>query len=293
MSKSANRPESRGRLQFVIRRIGLWCFVLLLFLAAAYGANNKLDISEYTYASDELSYSFDGFRIVHISDLHNKVFAQDNAAVMQEIRGMQPDIIVLTGDMIDASNHTDIPAAELFMQQVSEIAPVYYVLGNHENLLDKADLTAFEEKIREYGIVLLENERVQIPSKTGQTISLIGMDDNSLQANLLQTLAEEAPDDFCILLAHEPQYLEEYYAKAGVDLVFSGHAHGGQFRIPFTHQGIWAPDQGFLPELTEGCVEAKSGDTTMYISRGLGNSSFPLRLANHPEIICVTLRVSS
>ena len=291
MSKVSKHPESAGRIQFVIRRIGIWCFVLLLFAAAAYGANNKLDISEHTYASEKISYSFDGFRIVHISDLHNKTFAQDNAAVMQEIRGMQPDIIVLTGDMIDASNHTDIPAAELFMHQISEIAPVYYVLGNHENMLDKSDLNPFLDKIKEDGIVLLNNERVQVSSKTGQTFSLIGMDDNSLQANLLGTLAAEAPDDLKILLAHEPQYLDEYYAEAGIDLVFSGHAHGGQFRIPFAHQGIWAPDQGFFPDMTEGCVTSKNGGTTMYISRGLGNSSFPLRAFNHPEITCVTLRV--
>ncbi len=291
MSKSAKRPEADGRLQYVIRRIGIWCFVLLLFTAAAYGANNRLDISEFTYASGEVSYSFDGFRIVHISDLHSKTFAQDNAEVMKAVREMQPDIIVMTGDMVDCSTHTDIPASERFMHQLSEIAPCYFVVGNHENMLEKTELNAFLERIGEDGIRVLDNERVQISSNTGQTVSLIGMNDNSLQANLLGTLSEEAPDDFRILLAHEPQYLEEYYAKAGIDLVFSGHAHGGQIRIPFLHKGLWGPGQGFLPDLTEGCVKAKSGDTTMYISRGLGNSSFPLRVFNHPEIICVTLRV--
>ena len=129
---------------------------------------------------------------------------------------------------------------------------------------------------------------MQIESHTGQTFSLIGLDDLSLQANILKTLAEEAPDDFQVLLAHEPQYLRNYYAETGVDLVFAGHAHGGQWRIPFTHQGLYGPDQGLFPEFSDGIYT--EGDTTMYLSRGLGNSGFPLRLFNHPEIVCVTFQ---
>lgn len=274
--------------QKLIRRIGYWAVSLMLCWALAYGANNRIDISEYTYETQELSVSFDGFRIVQISDLHNKVFSQENAGLMREIRALKPDIIVLTGDFIDASTHTHVDDALLFMKQIAEVAPVYYVYGNHEHYLDKSVTDAYEQQIQDYGIHLLVNETVQIESKTGQTFSMIGMDDLSLQANILQTLADEAPDEFQVLLAHEPQFLHDYYAETGVDLVFSGHAHGGQWRIPFLHRGFYAPDQGFFPSMTEG--EVQSGDTTMYISRGLGNSAFPLRLFNHPEIVCVTLK---
>ena len=138
---------------------------------------------------------------------------------------------------------------------------------------------------------ILNNESVQIESRTGQTFSLIGLDDDSLQANILKTLAEESTDDFQVLLAHEPQYLRDYYAETGIDVVFSGHAHGGQWRIPFTHQGLYAPDQGFFPKYTDGVYTEEH--TTMYLSRGLGNSGFPLRFFNHPEIVCVTLQTVS
>lgn len=288
---NAEQLEKRVKGQRILRRIGIWLLLLLLFYAMAYGANNRLEITEYTYKTDALSVSFNGFRIVQLTDLHNKIFPEQNSELLDAVRGLEPDLIVLTGDIIDASNHTDVDAALLFMQQIKDIAPVYYVLGNHEHYLDKSVLEQFEARIQEYGVHFLYNETVQIASNTGQTFSLIGLDDLSLQANILKTLTEEAPDDFQILLAHEPQYLKDYYAETGVDVIFAGHAHGGQWRIPFTNQGLYAPDQGLLPQYTAGMFT--EGDSTLYLSRGLGNSGFPLRLFNHPEIVCVTLQTVS
>ena len=290
-TSNAEQIEKRAKGRRIWRRIGIWMLLILLFFAMAYGANNRIEVTKYTYETDALSVSFNGFRIVHLTDLHNKVFAEENEALLREVRALEPDIIVLTGDFIDASNHTNVEDALLFMRQIPEVAPTYYVYGNHEHYLSKEVLSSFEEKIKEYGVHFLYNETVQIESQTGQTLSLIGLDDLSLQANILKTLADEAPDDFQILLSHEPQYLRTYYAETGVDLVFSGHAHAGQWRIPFTHQGLYAPDQGILPEFTDGVYT--EGDTTMYLSRGLGNSGFPLRLFNHPEIVCVTLQTVS
>lgn len=284
----AEQIEKLAKKQRIRRRIGIWLLLLLLFLAMAYGANNRIEVTQYTYETDALSVSFNGFRIVQLTDLHNKVFAEENAALLDSVRALKPDIIVLTGDFIDASTHTNVDDALLFMRQIPEIAPAYFVYGNHEHYLSKAVLSDFEKQITEYGVHFLNNETVQIESPTGQTFSLIGLDDHSLQANILKTLADEAKDDFQILLAHEPQFLRDYYAESGVDIVFSGHTHAGQWRIPFTHQGLYAPDQGLLPEYSDGVYTA--GDTTMYLSRGLGNSGFPLRLFNHPEIVCVTLQ---
>lgn len=272
-----------------VRGIGIRLLLLLLFIAMAYGANNRIEVSEYTYETSQLSFSFDGFRIVQLSDLHNKTFPKNNETLLREVRALEPDIIVLTGDAIDGKTHTDIPAALQFMEQAVQIAPVYYVSGNHEHAVQQDTLTQYLDKVKELGVQYLSNEAVQVSTESGQTFTLIGMDDNSLQANILQTLTADAKDEFQVLLAHEPQYLTESYAPSGADLVLAGHAHGGQFRIPFVHQGIWAPDQGFFPKLTEGSFTV--GDTTMYVSRGLGNSAFPLRLCNHPEIVSVTLRV--
>lgn len=288
---SVEQIEKRGRMAKRWRRVGVWLLIVLLFLAMAYGANNRIEITKFTYETDALSASFNGFRIVQLSDLHNKVFAEENEALLREVKGLKPDIIVLTGDIIDASYHTDVPDALLFMEQIVKVAPTYFVCGNHEYYLPKEVLNAFVEKIQEYGVHYLNNETTQISSSTGQTFSLIGLDALSLQANILKTLTEEAEDEFQVLLAHEPQYLRSYYAETGVNMVFSGHAHGGQFRIPFTNQGLYAPDQGVMPEYTAG--EYKEGDTTMYLSRGLGNSGFPLRLFNHPEIVCVTFETVS
>ncbi len=283
--QSANRHKV---LHSVPRRLGILLILALLFYAFAYGANNRIEISEYTYETDQLSVSFDGFRIVHLTDLHNKVFAQNNESLLREIRRLEPDMIVMTGDFIDASNHTNIDDALIFMQEIPKIAPAYYVYGNHELLLGKTVTSAFARQVMEYGVQFMSDESLQVSSKTGQTFTLIGLDDKSLQANILQQLVDASQDDFQVLLAHEPQYLESFYAGTGVDLVFSGHVHGGQFRIPFLNQGIYAPDQGFWPQYTGGVYT--SGSTTVYLSRGLGNSAFPLRLFNHPEILCVTLK---
>ncbi len=289
--KNTEQIEKKERQVNLWQRIGISLLIALLFYSFAYGANNRLEITKYTYETNALSVSFNGFRIVHLSDLHNKVFAENNETLLREIRALEPDIIVLTGDFIDASNHTDIDAALLFMQQIPSVAPTYYVLGNHEHDIGKTQLEDFLTKTQEYGVHYLYNETVQIESQTGQTFSLIGVDDLSLQANILNTLAEEAPDTFRVLLAHEPQYFQAYYAESGVDLIFSGHTHGGQFRIPFLNIGVFGPDQGFFPKYSAGEFHEKN--STMYLSRGLGNSGFPLRLNNHPEIVCVTLQTVS
>ena len=280
--------EHKVQKQRMIRRFGIIALLLLLFYAMAYGANNRIEVTEYTYKTNALSVSFNHFRIVQLSDLHSKMFPEKNESILRELNELHPDIIVLTGDFVDGFNHTNVDHTLIFMQQIKDIAPCYFVLGNHEHYLDKSVLEDFVKRVRDYGIHLLDNETVQISSATGQTFSLIGLDDLSLQANILTTLAEEAPDDFQVLLAHEPQYLRDNYAASGVDIVLSGHAHGGQWRIPFLNQGLFAPDQGLLPKMTAG--EFTEDGTTMYISRGLGNSAFPLRLFNHPEIVSVTLQ---
>lgn len=262
--------------------------MLLGCIVFGYWSNNSLQITQYTYTSDEIPVGFDGYTIVHLSDLHNKIFGRDNLPLREAVAALHPDIIVLTGDIIDHSNHMDIDAALRFMSQMPQLAPTYYITGNHEESLRSTVMQEFITQITDYGVHTLSGEMVTLTAKNGDTISLIGIADLDLQSDVLAQLMEyEDRKTLHLLLAHEPQYLSDY-AATGVDVVFSGHAHGGQFRIPFTHQGIFAPDQGLFPKLTEGVWV--QGDTTMYISRGLGNSAFPQRLFNRPEIVCVTLR---
>lgn len=266
-----------------------WLIPLLLFLGwFCHWSNNSIQTSCYTYESEQVPQGFDGFRIVQLSDLHNKKYAKENKQLLEKIIALEPDLLVLTGDMVDGFSHTDYDKALLLLEQLPQIAPCYYVTGNHEERLKTRGLPAFHEKIQAFGISILSEDMVSLTAESGDEIALLGFADGKLfSPHLNEIMAAENQSKLHILLAHEPQLLEDY-AATGVDIVFSGHAHGGQFRIPLTHQGIYAPDQHLFPQLTEGVHTAQN--TTMYISRGLGNSSFPLRLCNRPELVCVTLR---
>ncbi len=261
--------------------------ILVLLLVFLYWNNNALSLTQYTYQNPEVPQGFEGYRIVHLSDLHNKVFGDDNESLMKQIAALDPDLIVLTGDFVDASNHTNYEKARMFMEQIPKLAPTYYVLGNHEQILPDEEMHSFLEDVVSYGVHYVRDEMITISAENGDTLKLICLNNLSLYTTKLKTMmAEESKEELHLLLAHEPQMIDDY-AKTGVDLVFSGHAHGGQFRIPFFNIGIYAPDQGMIPTLFEGMHTVQ--DTTIVVSRGLGNSAFPFRLFNRPEIICVTL----
>lgn len=266
--------------------------VLVLAAAAAflYGQNNLIELTRFEYRSEKLPESFDGFTIVHVSDLHNKAFGNENARLTDKIQKENPDVIFITGDIID-SRHTDFGTALRFAEKCVQIAPTYYVSGNHEHRFENID--EFFRQLESKGVNILENEKAQI-DKNGESISLYGLsakkEDGFLgdYVSQIQPLSQQnSKNEFSVLLAHYPQVLYSY-AQAGFDVVFSGHAHGGQVRIPFTNIGLFAPDQGFFPEFVGG--EYKQDNTVMYLSRGLGNSLFPLRLFDRPQVIRVTLR---
>lgn len=244
--------------------------------------NDMLTISRYSCSSAEISKELDGFTIVQISDLHNKRFGKNQRRLLKKTAALEPDIIVITGDIVD-SNHTNIDKALEFAEGAADIAPTYYVTGNHERWLENCEFEELLAGLRKSGVVILDNEWVDI-EKDGGHFSLIGLDDLCLDGNTLKNMNLD-DDEFNVLLAHEPQYIKEYSA-ANVDLALTGHAHGGQFRLPFIG-GIVAPDQGFFPEYIEG--KHKSGGMEMIISRGLGNSIIPVRIFNFPEIVSVEL----
>ena len=242
--------------------------------------------------SNKIPEAFTGFRIAQVSDLHNAEFGEGNEKLIELLSLSRPDMIVITGDLID-SRHTDIEIALEFARQAIKLAPVYYVSGNHE-----ARVREYEDLkmgLAEAGVIVLEDQKVQI-TREGESISILGIDDPSFQedylfgdaasvtSSALSELQNES-DGYTVLLAHRPE-LFETYVDAGVDLVFSGHAHGGQFRLPFIG-GLVAPNQGFFPKYDAGLFS--EGSTTMIVSRGVGNSIIPIRFNNRPEIILVTL----
>lgn len=238
--------------------------------------------------SKRLPAAFSGFRIAHVSDLHNAQFGTDNEKLLELLRTAAPDCIAVTGDVVD-SRRTDFDIAAAFMEASVEIAPVYYVTGNHEARLE--DYPMLEQRFIDSGVTVLHNAAEDIVRGNGR-IRLIGIDDPHFsfaedeEANINTTL-EGLTDEtlFTILLSHRPEKFAVYAAQK-IDLTLSGHAHGGQIRLPFAG-GLAAPDQGLFPRYTSGLYT--SGTSHMVVSRGLGNSLFPFRVNNRPEVVLITL----
>lgn len=253
--------------------------------------NSALMTSEYAVTSPKLPAGFDGFRIAQVSDLHNAEFGKGNRNLLERLEKAEPHIIVLTGDIIDSRN-TDIAVSLSFAAEAVKIAPCYYITGNHEA---RVDHLGFPEQLRSLGVTVLRNEAVTL-QRNGDTITLLGVDDPTFVVDYmtgdcrpvmtaaLEKLTEEERG-YTILLSHRPEWFS-LYRDFDLDLVFSGHAHGGQFRIPFVG-GVIAPNQGFFPDYDAGVFT--EGDTTMVVSRGLGPSIILLRINNRPELVVAEL----
>ena len=267
--------------------------VLLVLIIWTIWGNTALMVSTVTVSSNRIPTAFNGFLIAQVSDLHNAVFGENNAELLQILSECKPNIIVVTGDLVDAE-HTDIDVALDFAKEAAQIAGTYYVTGNHEGSLSQYD--ELKTGLESMGVVVLEDTSMQL-EYNGEKVTLIGLSDPSftLKGNMLG----EDPamvdtklrgligdkDDYTILLSHRPE-LFETYVNCGVDLVLSGHAHGGQFRLPFIG-GLVAPNQGLFPKYDAGLYT--KGDTNMIVCRGLGNSIIPIRFNNRPEIVLLEL----
>ena len=255
-------------------------------------ADKSLGLTQYTVTVENIPTAFDGFRIAQVSDLHNTELGENHSKTVAVLRKSAPDIIVITGDMID-SRRTNVKTALDFAELAVEIAPCYYVAGNHESRL--SEYAELKRGLLELGVIVLENETVKVEI-SGESITIIGIkdpafysdgfftDDAAVVSGRLSDLLDDT-DGYTVLLSHRPE-LFEIYAEYGVDLVFSGHAHGGQFRLPFVG-GVVAPDQGLFPKYDAGVFI--SGETHMVVSRGVGNSIIPIRVNNNPEIVLVEL----
>ncbi len=267
--------------------------VIVLLIFFFYFQNNSIVTSTYTIKSDKLPNNFNGYKIVQLSDLHSKSFGNNQSELVKKVKKIEPDLIVFTGDLIDSDRYEEKPSL-ILMERLVQIAPVYYVTGNHEWWSGK--FNTLEEKLKSIGVQVMRNTAKEIAIGT-EKIQLIGIDD---PVNVDESYAEGAKmeenitnsikgineeTNYQILLSHRPERFS-LYSEYGFDVVFSGHAHGGQYRIPFVG-GLIAPDQGLFPKYTSG--KYKSDNTTMIVNRGLGNSIIPFRIFNRPEIVVVIL----
>lgn len=280
---------------------GILILSALLLFAFLYWQNSSLTVSQYDIPLSGLPKEFDGCRIVHLSDLHNKRFGKRQKRLLTCVLARKPDYIVLTGDLADKRRTRDerfLPAREL-CEGLVKIAPVFAAMGNHETEKNRVEkMTAVLEAC---GVTVLA-DKTALLHENGASLPVIGLADIAVSAErfgnrqgsfahctVLKELYHGAGEGCAILLSHRP-HLVPIYRAAGVPLVLSGHAHGGQIRLPFIG-GLLAPEQGLFPKYTSGVH--KLGAVTMVISRGLGNSLFPFRIFNRPEVVCLQLKAKS
>lgn len=265
--------------------------LLILIVWTAWG-NAALELNTYTISSRGLPDAFDGYRIAQVSDLHNAEFGGGNQRLLDMLREAEPDMIAITGDLID-SRKTNIAVALAFAEEAVRIAPCYYVSGNHEARVP--EYRELKAGLEAAGVTVLDDARVEIEI-SGKSITIIGVNDPSFLADYLTSdaavmdrkLSELSSEDasFTILLSHRPELFDTYAAHE-MDLVLTGHAHGGQFRLPLIG-GLIAPNQGLFPKYDDGLYS--EGNTNMIVSRGLGNSIIPFRFNNRPEVVLIELK---
>lgn len=259
----------------------------------------KIDVSEYEMESTKLPKAFDGFKILQLSDLHNRRFNSNNKKLVKIIEKQNPDIIVMTGDMVSSNSK----GFNNFFSLVNELDgkyPIYYIFGNHEQRLSVEKQALIIGKLKEYGVNVINNQKEFI-TKDNESIQITGLKQELVyynnyfkskktysyeKKNMEDAVRSSDSNFFNILLAHNPLYFETY-EKWGADLVFSGHVHGGIARIPFIG-GVLSPERKLFPKYSGG--EYEINDSKLIVSRGLGYTKINLRLFNNPEICVVKLK---
>ncbi|HHY25414.1 MAG TPA: metallophosphoesterase [Desulfitobacterium dehalogenans] len=270
--------------------------VLIMIIGALYFGNNTVGVSRYQISTTRLPAEFNNFKILQLSDLHSKQFGRESWRLIRIIDKEEPDIIVMTGDMVNTSDEN----YDVFYQLSADLAKrykLYYIAGNHEQILMDYRIIQF---LNSNGITVLDNEGVKI-EKGNDHINLYGLwfnlkyykDRNDPYTKDLyydldtmqETLGSSNSNEYNILLTHNPMYFTTY-AKWGADLTLSGHVHGGIVMIPFKG-GLLSPERDFFPEYYGGIYSIE--DRSMIVNRGLGNGNFGIRVFNKPEISVITL----
>jgi len=269
------RPRRRGR------RFALVLLVLAVLAGFFVWQQNGIQTQTLTVTSPDLPAAFDGLRIVHLSDLHGKEFGADNEKLLKQVADLRPDLIAMTGDLIDRENQMEMVSA--LAEGLVEIAPTYYVTGNHEWAVRR--VSELKQLLTGCGVRVLSNQ-YEVWEKDGATLAIAGVDDPNGPADQKtgEQLRVEIDADYTILLSHRNTV--EQYADWGYDLVLCGHGHGGILRVPLWDKGILGVDRSLLPNL-DGGLYALDGGGFCFESRGLGSNTVPVyafRLFNRPDL---------
>lgn len=262
-----------------------WRYLILVvtiaLLSYSFLETHFLFVQRHVVSVRGLPSAFDGFTILHLSDLHNKEFGDKQEKLLKLINKQAFDLVAITGDLVDKRN----PKVEPGMHLVKELShkPIYFVPGNHDWW------TGFEyrQQLEESGARVLQNQAEKF-TLNGEHLWVIGVDDPYLgRDNLGQALLNVNDTATKILLAHAPSIYDSAI-KSEIDLVLVGHTHGGQVRLPVVG-AIVAPGQGLFPKLDYGLFTSRQ--TSMIINGGLGESGLPIRFNIKPEIVLITLKV--
>lgn len=274
-----------------MKKFKLILFLLIIstisFCVYGYYQNRSLDIEYQTIALEDLPQELNQLKIVHLSDTHFERNRISIETLLSEIEKVQPDLIFLTGDLMDrTADLKNIPLAE-FGSSLMAIAPTYAVSGNHET--SSGQLAEWEKEISQSGVLLLNNTQITLDLK-GTQLALVGVRDENYPSEVpVQGPLDDIP---ILLLAHHPEYFEQYLTSNPLiqpDITFSGHAHGGQIRVPLVGP-LYAPGQGFSPKYTTGIYDSEQdASKKLVVSRGIGNSLFPFRINNKPHLLVITL----
>ncbi len=274
--------------------MGILITVIVFFVIVMIIDGNRFVIREYTIKTDKLDKEY---TLALLADLHNRSYGEDNVKLLEAIDSIKPDGILTAGDMLTAKPGKSFMTALSFMKQLSSKYPVYYGLGNHEYRMklyreDYGD--AFEEytgALTDAGIHVLDNATLPVGdfAVTGVTIDrkyYKRFRKNVMEEEYLsETIGEVSKDKYHILMAHNPEYFEDY-AKWGADLVVSGHVHGGIMRLPVLG-GVISPKLVLFPKYDGGMF--RQDNTTMILSRGLGMHTLPVRIFNPGELVVIHL----
>ncbi len=266
--------------------------IIFLLLVELLLSNTLLSVRFLTIKNENIPSSFNGYKIVQLSDLHSRSYGKNNACLLRKVKEQQPDIIVLTGDMV-SSTHTSFDTFYSLARSLVKICPVYYVIGNHEQMLLASLQDELLNTIQSIGIIVLDNEKISL-KKEEESIDLYGLWFNLRYYRNLRNLREiysfepenmyqllgSKSNAFTILLTHNPLYFKTY-AEWGANLTLSGHMHGGLIRIPFIG-GLLSPEVKFFPSYDAGLYTINNH--MLYVNCGLASGLFGIRFFNHPEI---------
>lgn len=263
-------------------------------------SNNVIEVTNYEVINNKLPQEFNNYKIIQLSDIHSKEFGKENQKLIEKIEKENPDCIVLTGDMVNATD-TNFESLYQLVKKLTQKYPVYFIEGNHEQDLKQNVLQELLQKIQKEDVIVLDNEKKEI-EKQGSHINIYGLwynlryyrdirneyqkDYYFSEEKIKELLGEAKNNEFNLLLTHNPMYVDSY-TKWGADLTLTGHVHGGMIRLPFVG-GIFSPERNFFPLYDAGKYTANEKE--MIVSRGIGNGKNGFRFLNNPEVVSITLK---